>query len=245
MKIDDFFSKYPKAVVAFSGGVDSAVLLHMAKKYCHSVTAVFVKTEFQPSAELEDAAKFCENCGVNLNIVNVDVFENSKIIQNDGLRCYYCKQMIFKAVFKVAKAGETVLDGTNADDDINNRPGYRALQEMGVMSPLRLCGYTKEMIREYAKNNGISLWNKPSYSCLATRIPTHTQITYDNLRITNICEQAMFKLGFFDFRVRYAGESCFLEISEKEFDKLFQNRVKVVNSLKNCYDKIYLDLKGR
>lgn len=245
LNIDDFFKKYPKVVVALSGGVDSAVLLHMALKHSKSVKAVFVKTEFQPDFELEDAKGFCDGQGIKLNVIYINILDCDRITANDPLRCYYCKKMIFDKVCEFAEKDEIVVDGTNADDDINDRPGYRALQELGVMSPLRICGYTKQLIRDYAKNNGISLWDKPSYSCLATRIPLYSQITYENLKITNQSEQIMFKLGFTDFRVRYAGKSCYVEISEKEFAKMLNNKEKVRNALNNFYENVYLDLKGR
>lgn len=245
MIIDDFFKKYPKVVVAFSGGVDSAVLLNMALKHCNSVKAVFVKTEFQPDFELDAARDFCDSQGIKLNVIYINILDCDRITANDPLRCYYCKKMIFDKVCEFAEKDEVVVDGTNADDDINDRPGYRALQELGVMSPLRICCYTKELIRDYAKNNGISLWDKPSYSCLATRIPLYSQITYENLKITNQSEQILFKLGFTDFRVRYAGKSCYIEISEKEFPKMLENKEKVRYALNFFYDKVYLDLKGR
>lgn len=245
LNIVEFFSKYPNVVVAFSGGVDSAVLLSMALKYSKSVKVIFVKTEFQPEFELEDAKKFCDSQGIKLNVIYVNILDIDTITVNNPLRCYYCKKMIFDRICNLAGEDEVVIDGTNADDDVNERPGYKALQELGVLSPLRICGFTKKMIRDYAKNNLISLWNKPSYSCLATRIPVYTKITENNLNLTDKSEQVLFNLGFTDFRVRYAGEKCFVEINEKEFEKMIVNKDKVRIALNDFYDKIYLDLKGR
>lgn len=247
MKIEDFFKKNNTVVVAFSGGVDSSVLLHMAKKYASKVYAVFVKSEFQPEFTLKDAVEFCKCLGVQLDIINVKMLEISEISSNPQNRCYYCKKHIFEKILSFySKFGDiTVIDGTNASDDIDDRPGYKALQELGILSPLRLCGYSKEDIRKYAKANSLSVWNKPSYSCLATRIPTGIAISENILNKTEKAEDYLMKLGFTDFRVRYCDGFAKIQVCKDDFQKVIDNRRKIVFTLSVDYKGVLLDLNGR
>lgn len=247
MTIQDFFKKYSDIVVAFSGGVDSSVLLHMAKKYANYVCAVFVKSEFQPEFELENATEFCKRLDVKLDIINVKMLDIKEISSNSQNRCYYCKKNIFESILSCYSSleGITVIEGTNASDDVNDRPGYKALQELGIMSPLRICGYYKDDIRNYAKFNNLSVWNKPSYSCLATRIPTGTVITADILKKTEKAEKILFDLGFTDFRVRYCDGFAKIQVSKNEFQKVIDVRDKIVSALSCDYKGVLLDLNER
>ena len=187
INIKEFFEKYPNVAIALSGGVDSVFLVYMAKKYAKSVKAYFVKSVFQPEFEKKDAEKICRQLGVDLKILNVDVLSNKLVTDNPVNRCYYCKQGVFGTILEAAKNdGMTViLDGTNASDDADDRPGMKALQEMKVLSPLRMCGYVKSEIRKQSKEAGLFVYNKPSYACLATRIPTGTEI--DEEKIKHFC----------------------------------------------------------
>ena len=131
INIKEFFEKYPNVAIALSGGVDSVFLVYMAKKYAKSVKAYFVKSVFQPEFEKKDAEKICRQLGVDLKILNVDVLSNKLVTDNPVNRCYYCKQGVFGTILEAAKNdGMTViLDGTNASDDADDRPGMKALQE--------------------------------------------------------------------------------------------------------------------
>ena len=246
MDIKDFFSKYNKAAVAFSGGVDSSVLLLYAKRYAKSFKAYFVKTEFQPQFELDDAIKICNQLEAELDIINVSVLDDQKICSNTAERCYYCKKQIMSKIIERAYCDgfDTVLDGTNASDDIDDRPGYKALCELGVLSPLRLCSLTKKDIRNTAEQNGLFVYGKPSYSCLATRIEKGTQITDKILKTTEKAEQELFDAGFLDFRMRYKNGSAVLEMRKSDADKLL-NDDKIVKGLKKYYDSVSLSLDFR
>ena len=142
MTLKDFFIKYPKIAIAFSGGTDSAYLCYMAKKYAKEMTAIYVSTAFQPTFEKEDAIRFCKEYAIPLTILERDVLSQEAVVQNPANRCYYCKKVIFSEIQKKAlELGFTCLaDGTNASDDADDRPGMKALQEMKVLSPLRICG---------------------------------------------------------------------------------------------------------
>lgn len=247
MNIRDYFSVNKNIIVAFSGGVDSSVLLFLAKKYAENVIAVFVKSEFQPDFELEDAIRVSDEIGIELNIININVINNKNIISNPADRCYYCKKMIMQRIcdFAVNYDGYVIADGTNASDDVNDRAGYKALQELGIHSPLRMSGITKDQIRQIAKENNISVCDKPSYACLATRVPTGTEITARILDNTQKAEQELFASGFNDFRVRYMNGNALLQLNSNDFKKIADKKDEIYNILSKYYKNVYLDLKGR
>lgn len=171
MELAEFFKDHPKVALAFSGGVDSSYLLYAALQNGADVHAYYVKSAFQPQFELEDAQKLAKQVGAKLTIMQANVLANETVVANPKNRCYYCKQVIFTGIGKQAAQDgyTTLLDGTNASDDAADRPGMKALQELSVLSPLRLCGLTKTEIRKRSKAAGLFTWDKPSYACLATR----------------------------------------------------------------------------
>ena len=150
MTLEQFFTEYPKTAVAFSGGVDSAFLLYCAKKYAKKVAAYYVKSAFQPEFELADAKRFCRELDVDLRIINIDILSDKAVCKNDENRCYYCKKRIMTAIKnQVEKDGfSIVIDGTNASDNADDRPGFKALSELEIFSPLRLCGFTKKELQK-------------------------------------------------------------------------------------------------
>ena len=183
MELKDFFKEHPNTAVAFSGGTDSAYLLYAAAKYGRKTAAYFARTQFIPENDIRCAERFAEEIGVPLIFAEIDMLNGTNAAKNDALRCYYCKRDMMSELKKriYADGFDTLADGTNASDNIENRPGYTALQELGVLSPLRLCGITKDDVRRLSKEAGLSLWDKPSFSCLATKIPAGTPITADGL----------------------------------------------------------------
>ena len=139
MPLESFFAAHPRVAVAFSGGVDSAYLLYAAKTAGCDAAAYFLKTPFQPRFELEDAQKLAGQFGVPLHIVEYDVLGVPGVAENGPLRCYHCKRALFTRLWEAARADgfEVLCDGTNASDDGSDRPGMKALAELGVRSPLR------------------------------------------------------------------------------------------------------------
>lgn len=247
MILEEFFKTYPSAAAAFSGGADSAYLLYAAKRYAKDVTAYYVKTEFQPEFELEDAKRLARELKADMRIINLSVFGTEEIIENPPERCYHCKKKIFGAIMEAAaKDGYSVLiDGTNASDDADERPGMRALRELEVLSPLRICGITKPEVRRLSKEAGIFTWDKPAYACLATRIPSGEEITREKLKATEEAEKYMFSLGFTDFRVRSAGGNARLQIGEEQIPLLVEKRSEILADLKKYYKTVSLDLEVR
>ena len=205
MKLDEFFKINKKAAIAFSRGVDSAYLLYAALSLGADVKAYYVKTAFQPMFELEDAKRLAKELKADLKIIDADILGFEDVVSNPSDRCYYCKQKIFGLILEAAGADgfDVILDGTNASDDAADRPGMRALREMKVMSPLRECGLTKAEIRRLSKEAGLFTWDKPSYACLATRVPSGTRLTADILSRTEQAESFLSGLGFSDFRIRF------------------------------------------
>lgn len=247
MKLEEFFKAHPKVAVAFSGGVDSAYLLYAAARCGANVRAYYVKSGFQPQFELEDAKRLAGQLGTPVTVLRLDVLSSGPVAENPPDRCYHCKKAIFGAIIEAAaRDGFTVLlDGTNASDEEGDRPGMRALRELQVLSPLRMCGLTKAHIRELSKKAGLFTWDKPAYACLATRIPTGQAITKEKLAATESAEDFLFSLGFTDFRVRMAGTAAKLQFPEGQLEKLLQRREQIVTELKKYYSDVWLDLEVR
>lgn len=247
MTLQEFFRENPKVAVAFSGGVDSSYLLYAAKHYGAEVKAYFVKSQFQPEFELEDAQKLAEQLGVELTILRRNALDSDLVRANDPLRCYYCKSSNFGLIQEQALTdGYPVLvDGTNASDDEGDRPGMKALEELSVRSPLRESGITKAEIRRLSKEAGLFTWDKPSYACLATRIPTGTAYTYEALTKVESAEKVLFKLGFSDFRVRVFSGAARLQLPLDQFDKAMALREDILKQLSSEFSAVLLDLVPR
>ena len=247
MDLRDFWKAHPTAALAFSGGADSAYLLWSAMDAGAKVTAYFVKTEFQPAFELEDARRLCRELGAKLTVLEHSALETEAVAANGPDRCYHCKKRIFSAIaHQAAQDGcELLLDGTNASDDPGDRPGVRALEELHVLSPLRLCGLTKAEIRRRARAAGLFTWNKPAYACLATRIPTGTALTAEALAHAEAAEAAVAALGFTDFRVRQTAEGCRLQLPEAQLDRAFRCREALRKALQPWFATVSLDLCPR
>ena len=248
MTIQDFFEDYPKAAVAFSGGMDSAYLLYAAVQAGIDVCAYYVQSQFQPAFELEDARRLTQQIGASMKVLSVDVLSCDTVTANPPDRCYHCKLQIFGTILQAAKEdGYTViLDGTNASDDVFDRPGMRALSELSVLSPLRLAGLTKSEIRRRSERAGLFTWNKPAYACLATRIPTGMKITREALEKTETAEKILMQMGFRNFRVRMLTDgSAKLEVTADQMKQVLLYREEILRRLDGLYPKTVLDLQAR
>lgn len=243
----EFFKKNNKVALGFSGGVDSSYLLYAAKVCGADVQPYFIKTEFQPKFELDDAKKMTKQLGLNLKIIELDILSDSMISNNCQERCYYCKRKIFSTLIGAAKSDgyNIIIDGTNASDDAKDRPGMKAIRELGVRSPLRESNITKDELRYYSKKANLFTWDKPAYACLATRIPTNEIITSNILENIENAEKELFKLGFNDFRIRLFNGAAKLQIKDEQFEMLLKNRILINKKLKTYFNTILLDLESR
>lgn len=247
MTIPEFFARYPEVAVAFSGGTDSAYLLRCAKQHARRVCAYYVKSEFQPRFELEDAKTLAAALDVELRILPLSVLQTPEVCANPSDRCYYCKRTIFAEISCAAAADgfSVLLDGTNASDDAADRPGMRALRELQVLSPLRLCGLTKAEIRARSRDCGLFTWDKPAYACLATRIAAGEHITAEKLASTEAAEDFLRALGFTDFRVRQKDGQARIQLPQAQWPLLVQHREAILAELKQYYNAVTLDLEVR
>lgn len=247
MELRDFFAQHPKAALGFSGGVDSAYLLYEARRWGADVKAYFIKSQFQPDFELEDARKLAAELDADLRVICCDVLADQQVAANPKNRCYYCKSRIFGLLRQAAAEDgySCIMDGTNASDQVSDRPGMEALREMEVLSPLRLCGLTKDEIRRRSKEAGLFTWNKPAYACLATRVPEGEPITSEKLRRIEGGETELAALGFSDFRIRLFGEGARIQLPKGQMARAVEERGVLRQSLAPFFDIVLLDLKER
>lgn len=234
--------------VAFSGGVDSAFLVYAAHEALGGkLLAITAVTQSYPRHEAADAARILAQYGVKHEEITLDQLAIPGFCENGAQRCYYCKYALFSEIkAEAAKHGITaVADGANTDDENDYRPGMRATAELGILSPLRSAGFSKLDIREASKELGIFTWNKPSYACLASRIPYGEEITAEKLAMVERAEQALLDMGFKEMRVRCHGKLARIEVAENDFAKAAAQRKEISAAVKAAgFLYAALDLEG-
>ena len=234
-----FFKEHPRAALAFSGGTDSSYLLYAAVRSGADVKAFTAKGPFQPDFETRDAISFAKHMGAEHVVIGVDPLSDPGISANGPDRCYLCKMSLFSKLKEIADMdGRILIDATNASDDPSSRPGMRALEELGVLSPLRMCGIAKPEVRRLSREAGLPTADLLSNSCLATRIDQGTTITKDALERVERSEDGLRGLGFSGFRVRDRGEQCVLEIQDHDARASELRRKDVESVLNKYYSKI-------
>lgn len=247
-KLAALLEKCMPLAVAFSGGVDSTYLLHEAVKAGkEKVTALIMKTPSVPERELDEAVAFCKSRGISFFVLPADPFSAAGFRENGRDRCYICKHFLFSALLEKAKEEGIpfVADGTNADDRKEFRPGLRALKELDIRSPLAEAGLTKKEIRELSEKEGLPTWNKPSFSCLATRFPYGEELTVEKLRRTEAAENLLAELGFTQRRVRVHGNLARIEVLPAEIPLLLERRDMISSRLEELgFLYTTVDLKG-
>ena len=250
-ELKQYLASLEKAAVAFSGGVDSTFLLYAAKEALgENVLAVTSSSPFFPARELETTRSFCREQGIRHRIMeNPEVLENEEITRNPVNRCYLCKHEIFENLLDLCRQegiGE-IVEGSNLDDEGDYRPGMKAIQELGIRSPLRQTGFTKEEIRILARYLGLPVWNKPSSACLASRIPYGDEISEEKLRMIDQAEQLLLDLGFRQLRVRGHGMIARIELEPSAFTTILKEdiREKVYQAFRDIgFSYVTLDLLG-
>jgi uncharacterized protein len=237
-----------KVAVAFSAGVDSTLLLAVAKKVLgEDVIALTVSTELQPLHEIEMAKDIANGLGVRHLIIHLQILNNPQIAKNPKDRCYLCKKSVLAAILRSAKEKgfPVVVDGTNWDDANSTRPGLLALKDLGVRSPLAEAGLTKAEVRAASALLELATKDKPSNPCLATRIPFDSPLTVEKLLMVDRAEAGLRELGFADSRVRHHGDIARIEVPVTRFHDVLDKRSQIVESIKEAgFIYATLDLQG-
>ena len=237
-----------KVVVAFSGGVDSALLAFVAHEVLGMEGALAV-TAVSPSLapdEMEDCRRLSQGWGLRWLEVESNELSRPEYVANDGDRCYHCKSELMDRLAPVAEAeGALVALGVNLDDLSDHRPGQRAARERGAIFPLVDAGFTKEAVRRAARHLGLEVWDKPAAACLASRLPYGTAVTFGRLDQVARAEQGVRRLGFAQLRIRHYGELARLEVEVSELDRVLDRRHDVIEAVRAAgYRYVTLDLEG-
>lgn len=237
-----------KPAVAFSGGVDSSLLLAACGRAGADAVAIMADTPVVPDFEKQDAQRVAAETGIKLVQIGLNPLELPAFAVNRSDRCYYCKKMIFTALqSKAAELGcGCLLDGTNVDDTGDYRPGRRATAELGVISPLLDCGFTKADVRALAAQYNLSVADKPAYACLASRIAYGEPVTERKLRMVEQAEDALRNLGLHDLRVRCHGSLARIEVSAGQIELAAGHlRHDITAAVKQAgFTYVTLDLEG-
>jgi uncharacterized protein len=237
-------------VVAYSGGVDSTLLLKAAVEVLGDrALAVTAESETYPSREGGEAVRLAKELGARHTVIQTSELGIEHFANNPPERCFYCKKELFGKLAEIARSEglEAVLDGSNADDTRDYRPGMQAASELGVRSPLRDAGLTKEDIREISKGLGLSTWDKPAFACLASRFPYGDRITAEKLVRVGAAEDFVRELGVTQVRVRDHGQIARIEVAHEDFDVVMRpaNREQIAAKFRKLgYFYVTLDLEG-
>ena len=248
--LKDNLKKLSSVAIAYSGGVDSTFLLKVAADVLgDKVIAITAKSTTYPEREFKEAVKYIGDIGAKHIVIISEELEIEGFAKNPIDRCYFCKKELFSKVRKVADDNNinAVLDGSNADDVSDYRPGMKAASELKVISPLKEAKLTKDDIRVLSKRLGLPTWNKPAFACLSSRFPYGNEITVEKLSMVERAEQFLMDLGFRQIRVRHHEEIARVEVNAEERNKFFDIELmdRVGNELKKIgFKYVTLDLLG-
>ena len=247
-KLREKIASYGTLCVAYSGGVDSSFLMHLAYKTLgENAMGVLIDSPVLARRDKKAAIEILEHLGVRYEVIEENPFLSAEFTANNNQRCYFCKQNNYTLIVDVAKRNGIayVADGQNADDALSeHRPGIKAGRETGVVSPLSDCGLTKEDIRRYSKLLGVETWNKPANACLSSRIPYGTEITAERLATVEAAEETLRERGMEGCRVRWHGTIARIEAPQEYFGAILDAK-EIVQGIKALgFKYITLDLEG-
>jgi len=248
-QLKKYFGRLESAAIAFSGGVDSAVLSAVAfEALGDRMVAVTGSSPSVPSRDIESALSFCKKRKMPHLIVDTDEFDDPHYLENPENRCFYCKKNLFKKISSIAeKLGmKYIVEGTNVSELFGHRPGFKAKKEAGnVVTPLADLGFTKEDVRALAGYLGLEVASRPSTACLSSRIPIGERINAEVLRRIDIAEDFLIALGIKQIRVRHHGKLARIETDEDGFNVCFANRKMISEKITELgWKQVALDLCG-
>ncbi len=247
--LEEWFSQRTGSIVAFSGGIDSTLVLYLARKFQGKDRAIGVisNSESLKTRDFELAKNFCRDFDIRLEIIKTDELNDERYNQNPENRCYFCKEHLFQDLkaMKDKYPDFDVLSGTNRDDLGDYRPGLQAAAEYKVLSPMVDCRLTKEELRQIARYFGLPNWDKPSSPCLSSRIPYHHRITNEKLRQIEAAEDILNAYGFRDVRVRHYGTFGQIEVQKGEMEKLRAVEDEVLEKIRAVgFQELKIDREG-
>jgi len=245
-KLQEIVSKYDKAVISFSGGVDSTLVAKITYDILHdNAIAITIDSNMISEDEIEDARNIAKEIGIRHRIVKENFLLYGDVIENSNQRCYFCKRHFVRILKRIAMSenADVIFDGTNADDMKEYRPGLKAIREGDIVSPLAEVGLTKDEIRELSKKLGLSNYAKYSNTCLATRIPYGRIITKEKLKRIEIAERILKNLKVRHIRVRDYDDTAIIEAFKKDFSIIMENSDHITNEF-NKLDFTYVTYKN-
>lgn len=247
--LENWFKQRKGSIVAFSGGIDSTLVLYLARKFQgrDSAIGVISNSESLKNKDFKLAQSFCEEFDIQLRVIKTDELSDSNYSENPINRCFFCKDHLFHDLQEMKKEypGFEVLSGTNYDDLGDYRPGIDAAQKNLVLSPLVDCKITKDEIREIARHFNLPNWNKPASPCLSSRIPYNQAVTLEKLKQIEAAEDILNSYGFEDVRVRHFGTFGRIEVQKDDLDKLLTIKDKVYSDIKNLgFARVEIDDEG-
>jgi len=247
--LEQWFSKRKGSIVAFSGGIDSTLVLFLARKFQGKQNAIGVisNSESLKSKDFELAKDFCNRFDINLEIIKTQELVDERYNQNPENRCYFCKEHLFHDLQSIKEkyTDFDVLSGTNYDDLGDYRPGLQAAAKYKVLSPMVDCNLTKVELRQIAKHFGLPNWDKPASPCLSSRIPYNHQITREKLQQVEDAENILNDFGFKDVRVRHYGTYGQIEVQKEELEKLLLVENEVLDKMSKVgFSELKIDREG-
>ena len=248
--LQEYIASLESVAVAFSGGVDSTLLLRAAHDALgSSAIAVTLSSPLFPLRELDEAKSFCVDNAITQIVCEVDPLNIDGFSSNPPDRCYLCKHALFSRMLLIAREHNIshVIEGSNLDDLSDYRPGMKAIHELGIKSPFLEVGLTKTEIRQISHTLGLPTWEKPSYACLASRFPYGDTITREKLGMTERAEELLLSMGFKQMRVRIHGKLARIELLPEDFARILaeDTRTKICDELKSFgFSYVSLDLNG-